>query len=134
MLIIPYFYHPLSPKTTPDITHIFFSCTTPVTSIFPYQPTPSALNHNLPHAKNSGRLLASWSGNTLWALRASFEIRRLRRLSRGSADPREYSRSWRLAQSCPAHVARPGSQESAASLFTTLTSTPGNSQPSYTYS
>jgi len=25
-----------------------------------------------------------------------------------------------LAQSCPAHVARPGSQESAASLFTTL--------------
>ena len=46
-----------------------------------------------PHAKNSGRLLASWSGNTLWALRASFEIRRLRRLSRGSADPREYSRS-----------------------------------------
>ena len=64
--------------------------------------------------KGRGRLLASWSGNTLWALRASFEIRRLRRLSRGSADPREYSRSWRLAQSCPAHVARPGSQESAA--------------------
>lgn len=31
--------------------------------IFPYQPTPSALNHYLPHAKNSGRLLASWSGN-----------------------------------------------------------------------
>ena len=31
--------------------------------------------------------------NTLWALRASFEIRHLRRLSRGSADPREYSRS-----------------------------------------
>ena len=61
--------------------------------IFPYQPTPSALNHYLPHEKNSGRLLASWSGNTLWALRASFEIRRLRRLSRGSADPREYSRS-----------------------------------------
>ena len=31
--------------------------------------------------------------NTLWALRASFEIRHLRRLSRGSADPRESSRS-----------------------------------------
>ena len=29
------------------------------------------------------------AGNTLWAFRASFEIRRLRRLSRGSADPRE---------------------------------------------
>ena len=28
-------------------------------------------------------------GNTLWAVRASFKIRRLRRLSRGSADPRE---------------------------------------------
>ena len=27
--------------------------------------------------------------DTLWAVRASFEIRRLRRLSRGSADPRE---------------------------------------------
>ncbi len=26
---------------------------------------------------------------TVWAVRASFEIRRLRRLSRGSADPRE---------------------------------------------
>ena len=47
-------------------------------------------------------------GNTLWAFRASFEIRRLRRLSRGSADPREYSRSWRLVQSCPAHVAANG--------------------------
>ena len=31
--------------------------------------------------------------NTLWALRASFKIRHLRRLSRGSADPREHSRS-----------------------------------------
>lgn len=29
--------------------------------IFPYQPTPSALNYYLPHAKNSGRLLASAS-------------------------------------------------------------------------
>ena len=46
-------------------------------------------------------------GNTLWALRASFEIQHLRRLSRGSADPREHSRSWGLAQSCPAHVAAP---------------------------
>ena len=27
--------------------------------------------------------------DTLWALRASFEIQHLRRLSRGSADPRE---------------------------------------------
>lgn len=52
--------------------------------IFPYLPTPSALNHYLPHAKNSGRLLASWS---------------------------------------------------AASLLPQQTSlTPGNSQPSYTYS
>ena len=31
--------------------------------------------------------------DTLWALRASFEIQHLRRLSRGSADPREHSRS-----------------------------------------
>ena len=46
-----------------------------------------------------------------------------------------HSRSWRLAQSCPAHVARPGSQESAASLLPQQTSlTPGNSQSSYTYS
>ena len=29
------------------------------------------------------------AGDTLWAVRASLEIRRLRRLSRGSADPRE---------------------------------------------
>ena len=33
------------------------------------------------------------SFNTLWAVRASFEIRHLRRLSLGSADPSEYSRS-----------------------------------------
>ena len=33
-------------------------------------------------------------GSTLWAVRGSFEIQHLRRLSRGSADPREYSRSW----------------------------------------
>ena len=32
-------------------------------------------------------------GNTLWAVRASFKIRHLRRLSLGSADPSEYSRS-----------------------------------------
>ena len=31
---------------------------------------------------------AGWN-NTLWAVRASFKIRRLHRLSRGSADPRE---------------------------------------------
>ena len=31
--------------------------------------------------------------DTLWALRASFEIQHLRRRSRGSADPREHSRS-----------------------------------------
>ena len=31
--------------------------------------------------------------NTFWAFRASFEIRHLRRLSLGSADPSEYSRS-----------------------------------------
>ena len=31
----------------------------------------------------------AWADNTLWAVRASFKIRRLRRLSRGSADPRE---------------------------------------------
>ena len=40
------------------------------------------------------RSATSGGGNTLRALRASFEIRRLRRLSRGSADPREHSRSW----------------------------------------
>ena len=90
----------------------------PITSLRPIPTTPFRSQPRLsPTQKNSGRLLASWSGNTLWAPRASFEIRRLRRLSRGSADPREYSRSWRLVQSCPAHVARPGSQESAASLF-----------------
>lgn len=32
--------------------------------------------------------------DTLWAVRASFEIQHLRRLSRGSAGPREHSRSW----------------------------------------
>ena len=38
---------------------------------------------------------------------SKYEIQHLRRLSRGSADPREYSRSWWLAQSCPAHAASP---------------------------
>ena len=133
--MISHFYHLLSPKTASDRAHTFFSYAphniSPPLPANPFRSQP----HTLPTQKNSGRLLASWSGNTLWALRASFEIRRLRRLSRGSADPREYSRSWRLVQSCPAHVARPGSQEYAASLLPQQTSlTPGNSQPSYTYS
>ena len=107
----------------------------PITSLRPIPTTPFRSQPRLsPTQKNSGRPLVSLSFYTffgslisfctpsppnisLWAPRASFEIRRLRRLSRGSADPREYSRSWRLVQSCPAHVARPGSQESAASLF-----------------
>ena len=38
------------------------------------------------------------SGNTLWAVRGSFEIRRLRRLSRGSADPRESLRKRRISK------------------------------------
>ena len=37
----------------------------------------------------SRRRRAPGVGNTVWAVRASFKIRRLRRLSRGSADPRE---------------------------------------------
>ena len=43
--------------------------------------------------KNQQRVAACRWNNTLWAFRASFEIRHLRRLSLGSADPSEYSRS-----------------------------------------
>ena len=41
----------------------------------------------------AGRKGVSRAEDTLWAVRASFEIRRLRRLSRGSADLVNYSRS-----------------------------------------
>ena len=63
---------------------------------------------------STSRILSSVS-NTLWAFRVSFEIRHLRRLSRGSADPREHSRSWWLAQSYPAHVADRGKYPAGAS-------------------
>ena len=43
------------------------------------------------------------------------EIRHLRRLSRGSADPREYSRSWRLAQICVTSGCLPGAVRPPAS-------------------
>lgn len=69
---------------------------------------------------NSGWPVIPWVNNTLWAFRASFEIRRIRRLSRGSADPREYSRSWRLVQSCPAHVAHPWCPSPSASVLNNL--------------
>ena len=65
---------------------------------------------------STSRILSSVS-NTLWAFRVSFEIRHLRRLSRGSADPREHSRSWWLAQSYPAHVADGGKYPAGASPF-----------------
>ena len=98
-----------------------FSCI-PVTSIFTFSflplsqnryqtdPPPSEVLSSsllLPLSQTSTSRILSSVSNTLWAFRVSFEIRHLRRLSRGSADPREHSRSWGLAQSCPAHVAAP---------------------------
>ena len=41
--------------------------------------------------KSSPKTDRAVCSNTVWAFRASFKIRRLRRLSRGSADPRELS-------------------------------------------
>ena len=69
---------------------------------------------------STSRILFSVS-NTLWAFRVSFEIRHLRRLSQGSADPREHSRSWWLAQSYPAHVADREKYPAGASSFTKKT-------------
>ena len=66
--------------------------------------------------KSQQRERAAGAGDTLWAFRASFKIRHLRRLSRGSADPREYSRSWWLAQSYPAQVADGGKYPAGAPL------------------
>ena len=80
----------------------FFSC---FFSLSPRYPKPS-----------TSRILSSVS-NTLWAPRVSFEIRHLRSLSRGSADHREHSRSWWLAQSYPAHVADGGKYPAGASPF-----------------
>lgn len=105
-----------------------FSCI-PVTSIFTssflplsqnrYQPDPpvrSTFFFSSSHlSQTSTSQLVSSDRNTLWAFRVSFEIRHLRRLSRGSADPREYSRSWWLAQSYTAHVADRGNQLAGAS-------------------
>ena len=81
----------------------------PTTVILPasFFQKPSRSHSTLPQLTTQKRASAFCSGNTLWAVRASFEIQHLRRLSRGSADPREHSRSWGLAQSCPAHVAAP---------------------------
>ena len=106
-----------------------FSCI-PVTSIFTFSFLPLSQNRYQPDTPpvrstffffsshlsqtSTSRILSSVS-NTLWASRVSFEIRHLRRLSRGSADPREYSRSWWLAQSYPAHVADRGNQLAGAS-------------------
>ena len=107
-----------------------FSCI-PVTSIFTFsffhlpqnrhQPDPpvrSTFFFSSSHLSqtSTSRILSSVS-NTLWAPRVSFEIRHLRRLSRGSADPREHSRSWWLAQSYPAHVADGGKYPAGASPF-----------------
>ena len=50
-----------------------------------FQLHPPLLSQPIPSPKAD----CTVHGNTLWAVRASFEIRRLRRLSRGSADPRE---------------------------------------------
>ena len=106
-----------------------FSCI-PVTSIFTssflplsqnrYQPDPpvrSPFFFSSSHlSQTSTSQLVSSVRNTLWAFRVSFEIRhQLRLYSRGSADPREYSRSWWLAQSYPAHVADRGNQLAGAS-------------------
>ena len=81
----------------------------PTTVILPasFFQKPSRSHSTLPQLTTQKRASAFCSGNTLWAVRASFEIQHLRRLSRGSAGPREHSRSWGLAQSCPAHVAAP---------------------------
>ena len=46
-------------------------------------PFPGQFFHRQPER------VCAWAGGILRALRVSFEIRRLRRLSRGSADPRE---------------------------------------------
>ena len=105
-----------------------FSCI-PVTSIFTfsfltlsqnrYQPDPPRPKYFLllPLSQTSTSRILSSVNNTLWAFRVSFEIRHLRRLSRGSADPREHSRSWWLAQSYPAHVADGGKYSAGASPF-----------------
>lgn len=87
----------LSPAPYPVI---FFLC-------FSFHPQSDSTTP--PHVKIRirKRSATSGGGNTLRAVRPSFEIQHLRRLSRGSADPREHSRSWGLAQSCPAHVAAP---------------------------
>ena len=103
-----------------------FSCI-PVTSIFTSSFLPLSQNRHQPYTSrpkyfllppisqtSTSRILSSVS-NTLWAFRVSFEIRHLRRLSRGSADPHEHSRSWWLAQSYPAHVADGGKYPAGAS-------------------
>ena len=102
-----------------------FSCI-PVTSIFTSSFLPLSQNRHQPYTSrpkyfllppisqtSTSRILSSVS-NILWAFRVSFEIRHLRRLSRGSADPREHSRSWWLAQSYPAHVADGGKYPAGA--------------------
>ena len=74
----------LSPAPYPVI---FFLC-------FSFHPQSDSTTP--PHVKIRirKRSATSGGGNTLRAVRASFEIQHLRRLSRGSADPREHSRSW----------------------------------------
>ena len=94
----------------------------PTTVILPasFFQKPSRSHSTLPQLTTQKRASAFCSGNTLWAVRASFEIQHLRRLSRGSAGPREHSRSWWLAQSCPAHVAPHRLPTSGASVWNKL--------------
>ena len=95
---------------------LFLSSLYPKTGTSRIHPVRSTFFFSSSHLSqtSTSRILSSVS-NTLWAPRVSFEIRHLRRLSRGSADPREHSRSWWLAQSYPAHVADGGKYPAGAS-------------------
>ena len=94
---------------------LFLSSLYPKTGTSRIHPVRSTFFSSSHLSQTSTSQLVSSDRNTLWAFRVSFEIRHLRRLSRGSADPREYSRSWWLAQSYPAHVAYGGKYPAGAS-------------------
>ena len=95
---------------------LFLSSLYPKTGTSRIHPVRSTFFSSSHLSQTSTSQLVSSDRNTLWAFRVSFEIRhQLRLYSRGSADPREYSRSWWLAQSYPAHVADRGNQLAGAS-------------------
>ena len=94
---------------------LFLSSLYPKTGTSRIHPVRSTFFSSSHLSQTSTSQLVSSDRNTLWAFRVSFEIRHLRRLSRGSADPREFRRCWWLAQSYPAHVADRGNQLAGAS-------------------